>query len=128
MDFAKGLQKYDDSQSKYDSADEKYLKEFDARVDAQREQAKKKLKEAIEANDAEAIMTANDELTQLTVEKEKARIKMADREARLKQAEEQKTSTKEEPKYSEQDVVPSEPSSRLKIGHQKTLGLVTIKS
>jgi len=115
LDFAKGLQKkYDDSQSKYDSADEKYLKEFDARVDAQREQVKKKLKEAIEANDAEAIMTANDELTQLTVEKEKARIKMADREARLKQLEEQKTSTKEEPKYSEQDVVPSEPSSRAK--------------
>ena len=72
MDFAKGLQKkYDDSQNKYDSVDEKYLKEFDARVDAQREQVKKKLKEAIEANDAEAIMTANDELTQLTVEKEK---------------------------------------------------------
>ena len=62
------------------------MKEFDARVDAQREQVKKKLKEAIEANDAEAIMTANDELTQLTVEKEKARIKMADREARLKRA------------------------------------------
>jgi chromosome segregation ATPase len=115
LDFAKGLQKkYDDSESKYDSADEKYLKEFDARVDAQREQVKKKLKEAIEANDAEAIMTANDELTQLTVEKEKAKIKMADREARLKQLEEQKTSVKEEPKYSEQDVVPSEPSVRAK--------------
>ena len=115
LDFAKGLQKkYDDSQSKYDSADEKYLKEFDARVDAQREQVKKKLKEAIEANDAEAIMTANDELTQLTVEKEKARIKMADREARLKQLEEQKASAKEEPKYSKEDVVPSEPSSRAK--------------
>ena len=113
LDFAKGLQKkYDDSQTKYDSADEKYLKEFDARVDAQREQVKRKLKEAIEANDADAIMQANDELTQLTVEKEKARIKMADREARLKQLEEQKNSVKEEPKYSERDIVPQEPSSR----------------
>ena len=110
LDFAKGLQKkYDDSQSKYDSADEKYLKEFDARVDAQREQVKKKLKEAIEANDAEAIMTANDELTQLTVEKEKARIKMADREARLKQLEEQKNAPKEEqPKQQEIQNEPSE--------------------
>jgi len=115
LDFAKGLQKkYDDSESKYDSADEKYLKEFDARVDSQREQVKVKLKEAIEANDAEAIMQANDELTKLTVEKEKARIKMADREARLKKLEEQKTSVKEEPKYSERDVISNEPSSRAK--------------
>ena len=95
LDFAKGLQKkYDDTQTKFDSTDEKYLKEFDARVDAQREQVKRKLKEAIESNDAEKIMEANDELTQLTVEKEKARIKMADREARLKQLEEQKKRTK----------------------------------
>ena len=97
LDFAKGLQKkYDDTQTKYDSTDEKYLKEFDARVDAQREQVKKKLKDAIENNDADKIMEANDELTQLSVEKEKARIKMADREARLKQLEEQKNAPKEE--------------------------------
>ena len=114
LDFAKGLQKkYDDTQTKYDSTDEKYLKEFDARVDAQREQVKKKLKDAIESNDAEAIMQANDELTQLTVEKEKARIKMADREARLKQLEEQKNAPKEEPTQ-QQQAEQSEPSARAK--------------
>ena len=113
LDFAKGLQKkYEDTQTKYDSTDEKYLKEFDARVDAQREQVKRKLKEAIEANDADAIMNANDELTQLTVEKEKARIKMADREARLKQFEEQKNAPKEEP--TQEQVAQQEPSQRAK--------------
>jgi hypothetical protein len=113
LDFAKGLQKkYDDSVTKYDSTDEKYLKEFDARVDAQREQVKRKLKEAIESNDADKIMEANDELTQLTVEKEKARIKMADREARLKQLEEQKNAPKEQP-IQEQEPQ-SEPSERAK--------------
>ncbi len=113
LDFAKGLQKkYDDSVTKYDSTDEKYLKEFDARVDAQREQVKRKLKEAIESNDADKIMEANDELTQLTVEKEKARIKMADREARLKQLEEQKNAPKVEP-FQEQEPQ-SEPSERAK--------------
>ena len=113
LDFAKGLQKkYDDSVTKYDSTDEKYLKEFDARVDAQREQVKRKLKEAIESNDADKIMEANDELTQLTVEKEKARIKMADREARLKQLEEQKNAPKVEP-IQEQEPQ-SEPSERAK--------------
>jgi len=112
LDFAKGLQKkYDDTKTKFDSTDEKYLKEFDARVDAQREQVKRKLKEAIESNDADKIMEANDELTQLTVEKEKARIKMADREARLKQLEEQKNAPKEEPTQ-EQQVAQSEPSER----------------
>lgn len=111
LDFAKGLQKkYDDSVSKYDSTDEKYLKEFDARVDAQREQVKRKLKEAIENNDADKIMEANDELTQLTVEKEKARIKMADREARLKQLEEQKNAPKEEPNL--EQAPQAEPSQR----------------
>jgi hypothetical protein len=111
LDFAKGLQKkYDDTQSKYDSTDEKYLKEFDARVDAQREQVKRKLKEAIENNDADKIMEANDELTQLTVEKEKARIKMADREARLKQLEEQKNAPKEQPIQEQQ--AQAEPSER----------------
>ena len=114
LDFAKGLQKkYDDTQTKYDSTDEKYLKEFDARVDAQREQVKKKLKDAIESNDAEAIMQANDELTQLTVEKEKARIKMADREARLKQLEEQKNAPKEDP-IAERKTEQAEPSQRAK--------------
>ena len=114
LDFAKGLQKkYDDTQTKYDSTDEKYLKEFDARVDAQREQVKKKLKDAIESNDAEAIMQANDEMTQLTVEKEKARIKMADREARLKQLEEQKNAPKEEPTQ-EQKTEQAEPSGKAK--------------
>jgi len=113
LDFAKGLQKkYDDTQTKYDSTDEKYLKEFDARVDAQREQVKRKLKEAIESNDADKIMEANDELTQLTVEKEKARIKMADREARLKQLEEQKSAPKEEP--TQEQAPQSEPSQRAK--------------
>ena len=100
LDFAKGLQKkYEDSLSKYDSADEKYLTEFDARVDSQREEVKRKLKEAIETNDADKIMESNDELVRLSIEKEKARIKLADREARLKQLEEQKTSVKEQPKY-----------------------------
>jgi len=111
LDFAKGLQKkYEDTQTKYDSTDEKYLKEFDARVDSQREQVKRKLKEAIENNDADKIMEANDELTQLTVEKEKARIKMADREARLKQLEEQKNAPKEQPIQEQQ--VQAEPSER----------------
>ena len=92
LDFAKGLQKkYDDTQTKYDSTDEKYLKEFDARVDAQREQVKVALKQAIESNDASQIMEANDKLTQLAVEKEKARLELSNREKQKKEEEAKKT-------------------------------------
>jgi hypothetical protein len=91
LEFARGLhKKYETSEKRLDSADEQYLKEFDARVDAQREQVRIKLRSAIEANDADAIMQANDELTQLAVQKEKAKLQMADRTERLKQLEEQK--------------------------------------
>ena len=56
------------------TVDDNYIKEFDARIDAQREQVKSNLKNAIENNDADKIMEANDLLAKLSVEKEKARI------------------------------------------------------
>ena len=93
LDFAKGLQKkFDQTSLKFKETDEQYLKEFDARVDAQREQVKVALKQAIETNDATQIMEANDKLTQLAVEKEKARQELSNRE-RQKKDEEQKTTT-----------------------------------
>ena len=85
-DYAKGLQKkYDTTIKKYDALDQKNLKEFDARVDAQREQVKVSLKQAIEANDPQKIMEANDALTKLAVEKEKARLEIENREQQQKQ-------------------------------------------
>lgn len=93
LDFAKGLQKkFDQTSIKYQETDEQYLKELDARVDAQREQVKVALKQAIENNDSTQIMEANDKLTQLAVEKEKARQELQNRE-RQKKEEEQKTTT-----------------------------------
>ena len=90
LDFAEGIKKkFDSSVQKLNSTDEQYLKELDARVDAQREQVKVALQSAIESQDASKIMEANDRLTQLAVEKEKARLEMANREEK-KKAEEEK--------------------------------------
>jgi hypothetical protein len=115
VDFAKGLQKkYTDYEKKFDTADGNYLKEFDARVNAQREQVKIKLKAAIEANDPNMIMEANDELTQLAVQKEKAKLQMADREMRSKQLEEQKILEVEEAKTRKENVVIPKPSEKAK--------------
>ena len=89
LDYAKALQKkYSDFEQKYDSGEEMYLKEYEARIDAQREQVKVKLAEAYQSQDVTKITEAQDELTKLTVEKEKARIRVADRENRLKQVKE----------------------------------------
>jgi hypothetical protein len=115
VEFAKGLQKkYTDYEKKFDTADNNYLKEFDARVDAQREQVKIKLKAAIEANDPNKIMEANDELTQLAVQKEKAKLQMADRETRAKQLEEQRKFEVEEAKTQKDNVVIPKPSEKAK--------------
>jgi len=117
LDYAKSLQKkYSGYDKKVDTADENYLKEFDARVDAQREQVKFNLKAAIEANDPDAIMKANDELTRLSVEKEKARLQMEDRQARAKQAEEEAKANEGKaeqiPGYEQQQVQQPEPSDK----------------
>jgi triacylglycerol lipase len=94
LDFAKGLQKkFDQTSIKYQETDEQYLKELDARVDAQREQVKVALKQAIENNDSTQIMEANDKLTQLAVEKEKARQELQNRERRKKEEEQKSTTT-----------------------------------
>jgi len=115
VEFAKGLQKkYTDYEKKFDTADNNYLKEFDARVDAQREQVKIKLRAAIEANDPNKIMEANDELTQLAVQKEKAKLQMADREMRAKQLEEQRKFEVEEAKVQKDNVVIPKPSEKAK--------------
>ena len=91
LDFAQGIQKkFDSNLKKLNSTDDQYLKELDARVDAQREQVKVALKSAIEGQDASKIMEANDKLTQLAVEKEKARLEMTNREEK-KKAEEEKS-------------------------------------
>tara|TARA_R100001132_G_C3259429_1_gene83995 strand:+ start:49 stop:1140 length:1092 start_codon:yes stop_codon:yes gene_type:complete len=89
LEFAQGVQqKFDINLKKFKSTDEQYLKELDARVDAQREQVKSSLQKAIEEQDASKIMEANDKLTQLAVEKEKARLELINREQQKKEEEE----------------------------------------
>ena len=120
LDFAKGLQKkYDHSLDQYRVSDDKYLKEFDARVDSQREQVKNKLKEAIESQNSDVIMKANDELVQLAVEKEKARIQMAEKEAQLKESKEQAKAQLDQPDLPQGGESMPQPSDKAKQWAQK---------
>ena len=111
LDFAQGLQKkFDTNLRKLNTTDEQYLKELDARVDAQREQVKVALQQAIEKQDASKMMEANDKLTQLAVEKEKAKM-------RKEQLEQQKTEAEELAKQQPQQQEPipqQEPSEKAK--------------
>ena len=91
LEYAEGVKKkFDTNLKKLNTTDEQYLKELDARVDAQREQVKVALQQAIEKQDASQIMEANDKLTQLAVEKEKARLELQNREDKKKLEEENK--------------------------------------
>ena len=120
LDFAKGLQKkYDHSLDQYRVSDDKYLKEFDARVDSQREQVKNKLKEAIESQNSDVIMKANDELVQLAVEKEKARIQMAEKEAQLRESKEQAKAQLDQPDLPQGGESMPQPSDKAKQWAQK---------
>jgi hypothetical protein len=89
VDYAKGLKtKFETAEKRVDETDTNYLKEYDARIDAQRDQVKNQLKEAIESQDAEKIMEANDALTKLAVEKEKVSVSLSEKETRKKEEEE----------------------------------------
>jgi hypothetical protein len=106
LDYAKGIQdKYKKAETTLNTIDDNYLKEFDARIDAQREQVKSNLKNAIQNNDADKIMEANDLLARLSVEKEKARI------LQDKKKEEQETK-KTQPETTEQPQPQPQPQKR----------------
>ena len=127
-DYAKGVQKkLSDIEKRYNVESDNYLKEFEARVDSQREQVKNNLKLAIENSDTNAIMQANDQLTQLAVQKEKAKIRTEERKAALEAAE---TRAKEELVRAEQaqkqpkpeDITPSDKAVAFKEKHKNWFG------
>jgi len=88
LDYAQGLQKkYTDVQKKYQEIDDSYIKQYDARIDAEKDTVKKRLKDAIESQDAEAIISANEELSRLIIEKERAKVSIAAKERTKKDTE-----------------------------------------
>ena len=90
VEYAKGLKnKYESAQNQFEETDTNYLKEYNARIDAERDKAKSALKTAFESQDADAILEAQDNLTRLSVEKEKVSMTLADKEAKKKQVESQ---------------------------------------
>ena len=90
VDYAKGLKtRYETAQNQFEETDNNYLKEYNARIDSERDKAKAALKAAFESQDSDAILEAQDNLTRLSVEKEKVSMTLADKEARKKQVESQ---------------------------------------
>jgi len=88
LEYAKGLQKkYSDVSTKYEETDTEYLKQYDARIDAERDKVKRQLKDALDNQDTDKVMEANDSLTRLAVEKEKVRISLSEKEKKKKEAE-----------------------------------------
>ena len=90
VEYAKGLKnKYETIEKKFEDTDTNYLKEYDARIDSEREKAKSELKVALDSQDADQIMEAQDKLTKLSVEKEKVSMSLASKETKKKEVESQ---------------------------------------
>jgi hypothetical protein len=125
-ELATGMKKkLETIEKRYNVESDNYLKEFEARVDAQREQVKNNLKLAIEANDTDKIMEANDQLTQLAVQKEKAKIRTEERKAAIEAAEAKKKEDEEKAKNQPQQQEPPTPSEKamtFKEKHSKWFG------
>ena len=102
IEYAKGLKtKYETAEQKYDEVDTNYLKEYDARIDAERDKAKSALKAAFDSQDPEQITEAQDTLTKLAVEKEKVSMTLGEKEAKKKEAESKPQEvTQEQPQIS----------------------------
>ena len=97
VEYAKGLKtKYETAEQKYDEVDTNYLKEYDARIDAERDKAKSALKSAFDSQDPEQITEAQDKLTKLAVEKEKVSMTLSEKEAKKKEAESKPQETPQE--------------------------------
>ena len=103
VDYAKGLKnKYETAQEKYEEVDTNYLKEYDARIDAERDKAKTALKVAFDSQDPEQITEAQDKLTKLAVEKEKVSMTLAEKESKKKESESKpQETTQEQPPISQ---------------------------
>ena len=98
LEYAKGIKdKFETVDKKLDETDTNYLKEYDARIDSERDKAKNNLKIALEAQDTEQIMEANDQLTKLAVEKEKVSMSLGEKEAKKKDAESKSSQPVEQP-------------------------------
>jgi|TARA_B100000085_G_scaffold238552_1_gene228099 uncharacterized phage infection (PIP) family protein YhgE len=83
LEYAKGLKnKYDTLDKKFEETDTNYLKEYDSRIDAEREKVKNSLRAALESNDVEKITEAQDALSKLSVEKEKVSLAQAEKKAK----------------------------------------------
>ena len=98
LDYAKGLKsKYDNVQNQFEETDTNYLKEYNARIDAERDKVKTALKSAYDSQDTDAITEAQDSLTKLAVEKEKVSMTLADKELKKKEIESQPVQNQQEP-------------------------------
>jgi hypothetical protein len=90
VEYAKGLKsKYESAEKKFEETDTNYLKEYNARIDSERDKAKAELKVALDSQDADQIMEAQDKLTKLAVEKEKVSMTLDEKESRKKEVESQ---------------------------------------
>ena len=85
IEFAQGVQaQNEDIKNKATNLDRGYIAEYEQRVKAETEDTKAKLKTAMDAGDADAVIAAQQDLARLAVESERAKLTIAQRERMAK--------------------------------------------
>ena len=85
IEFAQGVQaQNEDIKNRASNLDRGYIAEYEQRVKAETEDTKAKLKTAMDAGDADAVITAQQDLARLAVESERAKLTIAQRERMAK--------------------------------------------
>jgi len=81
IQFAQGVQSESEQlKQKTTNLDRGYIAEYEQRVKAETEDTKAKLKTAMDAGDADAVIAAQQDLARLAVESERAKLTIAQRE------------------------------------------------
>ena len=85
IEFAQGVQaQNEDIKHRATNLDRGYIAEYEQRVKAETEDTKAKLKTAMDAGDADAVIAAQQDLARLAVESERAKLTIAQRERMAK--------------------------------------------
>ena len=116
IDFAQGVQgEAEQLRHKAGNLDRGYIAEYEQRVKAETEDTKAKLKTAMDAGDADAVISAQQDLARLAVEAERAKATIAQRQRMAKAAQspaaEQYQQAPQQQQY-QQETPPAQPDPK----------------
>ena len=113
IDFAQGVQgESEQVRHRAGNLDRGYIAEYEQRVKAETEDTKAKLKVAMDAGDADAVIASQQDLARLAVEAERAKATIAQRQRMAKAAQSPAAQQYQQAQYQQPEPAPPEPDPK----------------